>query len=522
MRIFGKLGVWLQCMVAFSVVVTRTVDAQPPSRAGNVPKKVGGEAVGDILRRLGAKLVREVTAKELDDYENHFNRTDPNRDGKHTKEEYVDNGGYMTPQARAGIFRAADGNADGIVTRAEYVLNRIITDEAKVIVQGMDDDKDGSVERTEFIKHATRLLSSPDLADQVFAAFDANDDGGITIPEYLRVWGQWARARQKPAEQRIAARRAELAASTLEEDVAGESDKMSARPGEGRLAGRFPPRRPGGGPPSGRPGERAGPPSVEEVFERFDGNKDGKLQKDEVPEFAQQFILPADADGDDLVTKEELQASRQRQPLGGRPAAGAPRQPNRQGRPRRPAGRPGSRPLPGSRKPTRQSTTAHALDLSSVRDGHNLVVDKGGKEVPPQGRPFQDGYRLVRTDAPVGDHNRRAYARVFSIMAPIRDALIFNLGTTSEEEWTALTAILKKNQIKTKQWLGGPTPRDNYYSNEGIFVHLKKEGPDYHPMMKYLEEAELALKAALFSRDFDFTNPEGINPYPDPGQGLVE
>jgi hypothetical protein len=30
------------------------------------------------------------------------------------------------------------------------------------------------------------------------------------------------------------------------------------------------------------------------------------------------------------------------------------------------------------------------------------------------------------------------------------------------------------------------------------------------------------LKARLFSEDFDFTNPEGVNPYPNPGQGLVE
>jgi hypothetical protein len=98
--------------------------------------------------------------------------------------------------------------------------------------------------------------------------------------------------------------------------------------------------RPRGGPPSGRPDASAGPPSVDEVFERFDGNKDGKLQKEEVPEFIQQFILPADANGDDVVTKEELQVSRQRQrPDGeGLPAEGAPRPPNRPGRPERAAG----------------------------------------------------------------------------------------------------------------------------------------------------------------------------------------
>lgn len=310
-------------MAAVLAIAVQAVSAQPPSPALRSSAKVGNVSVADVLKRLGAKLERGSEVNELDGYSGHFDRTDPNRDGKHTKEEYVDKGGYMTSQARAGIFRAADGNADGVVTKDEYVLNRIITDEAKAIVQGMDDDKDGLVERAEFVKHAAKLLSDRGLAEQVYAAFDANADGGITIPEYLRVWGQWARAGRRPAEERIAARRAELA------DSPKKPGNQSFRPGH---------RRPDGGPPSGRPGAGAGPPSVDVVFARFDGNKDGKLQKEEIPEFVRPFILPADADGDEIVTKEELQASRQRQRPGDRPAGNAPRQPNRQDRAKRAAG----------------------------------------------------------------------------------------------------------------------------------------------------------------------------------------
>ena len=65
-------------------------------------------------------------------------------------------------------------------------------------------------ERAEFIDHASKLLSDPKLVAQVWAAFDVNGDGGIPVPEYLQVWGQWARTGQKPAEERIAARLAEL------------------------------------------------------------------------------------------------------------------------------------------------------------------------------------------------------------------------------------------------------------------------------------------------------------------------
>lgn len=165
--------------------------------------------------------------------------------------------------------------------------------------------------------------------------------------------------------------------------------------------------------------------------------------------------------------------------------------------------------------------TPHNLDPEIVKEGYNLVVDERGNVVRPGGRPIQEGYSLILVDEYVQDPNKRAHAKVFAIMAPIRDVLIFHIQKTSLQEWRTLTRILSSNDIKIDQWLGGPTPRDNYYSNEGIFHHLKK-GPDYHPMMKYLEEAELALKCKTFSKDFDFTNPEGKNQCPNPGTGLAE
>jgi Ca2+-binding EF-hand superfamily protein len=293
----------LSLLLTFAVAVTpQLADAQPPAPQRNEREKIGDTGVADVLQRLGAKLEQGISARQLDDYANHFDRADPNRDGKHTKEEFVEKGFYMTPQARAGIFRAADSNADGVVAKPEYILNRIITDEGKAIVQGMDDDQDGVVERAEFVKHATQLLSNDQLAEQVFAALDTNADGVIPIPEYLRVWGRWARADGKTAVERIAA--------VTREDRTSP-DSQSRRPGG---------QRPGGG---------AGPPSVDVVFERFDVNKDGKLQQDEIPKFAQQFILPADTNGDDEVTKKELQESRDRRPPGTRPSESNPQQPNR-------------------------------------------------------------------------------------------------------------------------------------------------------------------------------------------------
>ena len=173
-------------------------------RVANVP-------VAEILKRLGAKMENGTPISELNHYSFQFQIDDRNRDGKQTRQEYVEQGRYLNAQARSGIFQAADGNSDGIVTKDEFILNRIITDEAKRIVDRMDDDGDRYVEDPEFIAHATRLLGDAKLAAACYAALDRNRDGEILTYEYLRIWGQWARSGQPPASKRIAARRATLA-----------------------------------------------------------------------------------------------------------------------------------------------------------------------------------------------------------------------------------------------------------------------------------------------------------------------
>ena len=110
--------------------------------------------LGTPLDPLGAKMEAGVGLREIESYSRVFGFTDKDNDGKHSKVEYVDNGNYLNPQSRAGIFNVSDNDRDGFVSRAEYILNRIITDEAKTIVQAMDANEDGNVERSEFIKHA--------------------------------------------------------------------------------------------------------------------------------------------------------------------------------------------------------------------------------------------------------------------------------------------------------------------------------------------------------------------------------
>jgi Ca2+-binding EF-hand superfamily protein len=198
--------------------------AQPGPPAGGpngkpAPRKcpaekvvIAGHDIAEILNMLGAELLEGATDKELSGYSQIFDHTDADKDGKHSQKEYIENGRHMNPQARQGIFGAADNNADGFVTRSEYLLNRVITDEAKAIIQPMDKDKDGKISRAEFIKGSP--IKDKELSAAVFDALDTSGDGSIFIPEYLRVWGGWARPdyreQEKVIDDRLKTIRADL------------------------------------------------------------------------------------------------------------------------------------------------------------------------------------------------------------------------------------------------------------------------------------------------------------------------
>ncbi|MCH1502424.1 MAG: hypothetical protein L7V86_02470 [Verrucomicrobiales bacterium] len=208
---------------AFYVCVSLYLHAQAPA-----PEKVGGLEVVAILEMLGAKQEDGVSAEQRRTYGKHFGFVDLNGDGLHSAEEFIEKGNYLTPQARRGIFTAADADQDGLVTEAEYVLNRIITDEAKALMQALDDDDDGLVSRGDFDQGTKAKLPVKEQRVAVFQAFDRDENGLLETPEYLRVWGAWARDSQKPAEARLReaaldALWAEVSRSVMEGDFAGYS-----------------------------------------------------------------------------------------------------------------------------------------------------------------------------------------------------------------------------------------------------------------------------------------------------------
>ena len=158
---------------------------------GKYKVRIGDHTPQQILSMIGTKGRAAVTDLQLAMYGRIFGFIDANGDGQHSRKEFVDDGRYMTREARQGIFRASDSNGDGIVSEAEYIENRIITDEAKAIFDEMDANGDRKLARKEFV--ASRKLKDEDLAKAVFRALDSNDNGELVVPEYLRVWGRWAR-----------------------------------------------------------------------------------------------------------------------------------------------------------------------------------------------------------------------------------------------------------------------------------------------------------------------------------------
>jgi len=64
-----------------------TTPAIDPALTEALKTRGKGEDVADLLEQLGAKLEGGIDTQGLDGYANHFDRTDPNQDGKHSRED---------------------------------------------------------------------------------------------------------------------------------------------------------------------------------------------------------------------------------------------------------------------------------------------------------------------------------------------------------------------------------------------------------------------------------------------------
>ena len=180
-----RVTLLLPLFCLFSVVF-----AQP--NTGKKKESIGGHSPRQVLNLFGFQGILGITDQQVASYRRVFGFGDANRDGRHSKKEYIEDGFYLSKQSRQGIFRASDSDGDGFVTEVEYVINRMITDEAKEIFHKLDTNKDNKLSAKEII--ASGKLKDEKLAQAVFKTLDVDGNKSLVIPEYLRVWGRWARA----------------------------------------------------------------------------------------------------------------------------------------------------------------------------------------------------------------------------------------------------------------------------------------------------------------------------------------
>lgn len=150
----------------------------------------------------------------------------------------------------------------------------------------------------------------------------------------------------------------------------------------------------------------------------------------------------------------------------------------------------------------------HQLDETLISYGYNLVVDNNGDVLTPRGAPLKGGEKLILTEEYQEDHNMREYARIYAIMAPIRDTILYHFEETSKEEWLQVTEVLTINNIKTVD--SAEVNGRSVLSTGQVYDYIASGNAEGSPIMRYLEEAGLELKCLAF-KDFDFTNPEGDN-----------
>jgi len=165
-----KHRLWTALLLALFCLVS-VVFAQP--NTGKKKERIGGHTPRQVLNLFGYRGVLGITDQQVAGYRRVFGFGDANRDGRHSKKEYIEDGFYLTKQSRQGIFRASDSNGDGFVTEAEYVINRMITDEAKEIFHKLDANRDPVTNKFLTTKIAPSVAKREDqeINDQIVMAW---------------------------------------------------------------------------------------------------------------------------------------------------------------------------------------------------------------------------------------------------------------------------------------------------------------------------------------------------------------
>ncbi len=72
--------------------------------------------------------------------------------------------------------------------------------------------------------------------------------------------------------------------------------------------------------------------------------------------------------------------------------------------------------------------------------------------------------------------DEKAFHKVMAIMFPIRNALMYDIASVTQDEWDELVNELAIRGIKETTFTDGQTPKDNYYGRRECFRNYAAPG----------------------------------------------
>mgnify|MGYP001410548833 CR=1 FL=1 len=103
-----------------------------------------------------------------------------------------------------------------------------------------------------------------------------------------------------------------------------------------------------------------------------------------------------------------------------------------------------------------------------------LAVNASGAVLDARGTPAMDGDLMAQGSQAELSDDARAFHRVMAIMFPIRNALMYDIETLTQERWDALVAELTRRNIKETTFTQGARPPSRHLVNKFLVTNSKK------------------------------------------------
>jgi hypothetical protein len=137
----------------------------------------------------------------------------------------------------------------------------------------------------------------------------------------------------------------------------------------------------------------------------------------------------------------------------------------------------------------------HNIDRSVAEDGFRQVSDASGSGLLITPKPWTQGDQLTQSSELL-DNDHIAYANVFELIAPLRDAMMYDPASLTADRWAELSKSLVDCNIKENDTTMQKNGQDmTVYSVANVYTLLQAAGGQdtHHPILQFLEEGAIEL-----------------------------